>query len=160
MKQIYRTPSDLKGIPNGMWKSYALALMKRGPIEADLETGAVSLVSEFPSWYRDGVLYGGKDGHRLSDDEIRALQAGQLRTDDVLVPTEVIDPIKKVSAPQPTPAPKAPSHVHSVLRGMVGRAALEQAYHQAMRGQRVEDMQNAASRMSSEQVEKLVRGGR
>ncbi len=125
MKKIYRRPSDLNSVPNGMWKSYVLDLMKHGPIEADLETGAVHQVGEFLSWYRDGVLYGGTDGHRLSDDEICALQAGQLRTDDVLIPTEVIDPPSKKTQQQVAPPAKRPvSTMHQAMRAAVAARVL------------------------------------
>lgn len=158
MKQIYRTPSDLKNIPNGMWKSYVLDMLKRGPVEADPKTGSARPMGEFPTWYKDDILYGGEDGHRLSEDEIYQLQTGQLRTDEVLIPTEVISPSRKTKVPQPAPAPKQSSHVHGVLRGMVGEAALAQAYVSAKRIQRAENMRNAARHMSREQIEKMLRG--
>ena len=143
MKNIYRNASDLNGVPNGLWKMYALPLLKHGPIEADLETGAVHQVGEM-FYYKDGILHRGDDL--------------QPQTDEVLVPTEVIDPPSKVApVRQPAPAPKQPSHVHAVLRGMVGQAALGQAYASAKRIQRLEAMQKAASRMSTEQKQELVR---
>ncbi len=91
MKKIYRTPSDLSSVPNGMWKMYALDLLKHGPIEADLETGSVCQANAEKFWYESGNLHKG---------------TGQ-QANEVLVPTEVIDPM-----PVAQPAQQVYVHRH------------------------------------------------
>jgi len=125
MKQIYRKPSDLDGVPNGIWKMYVLDMLERGPVEADPTTGAAHSVGEYPHWYTDGVLYGGTDGHQLSADEIYQLQTGQLRTDDVLIPTEVIDP------PRPAEQVSVVRREHAIPADVVLEARAEVLGQQA-----------------------------
>ena len=140
MKKIYRSASDLNGVPNGMWKMYALDLLKHGPIEADLATGSVHLVGE-EFYYKDGVLHG---------------SAGQQKTDEVLIPTEVIDaPSKATSAPQP----RKSSPTHQIMRAIIGQQILERglARERAIRAR--EEAERAWRFMTAEQRKKALKGG-